>query len=70
MDSNVIISFIQNFGFAAACCAALFYCWQNETKQHKNEIDKLTEVIENNTLALSEIRTILNMEREDNKNEK
>lgn len=51
-----IINFIQNLGFPIAVAVALF--WQNNQlqKQHKEESDKLTEALHNNTVALTELK--------------
>ena len=54
MDS--IVDIIQKLGFPIACVIALF--WQNNkiTEQHKEEMKQTTEAINNNTLALIELK--------------
>ena len=51
-----IIQIIQTLGFPIACVVALF--WQNTKmqEQHKEEMTKMIEALNNNTLALTELR--------------
>ena len=51
-----IVQIIQSVGFPIACAIALF--WQNNKMQaqHKEESDKMTAALNNNTLALTELK--------------
>ncbi len=51
-----VIQIIQTLGFPIACVIALF--WQNNKlqEQHKEESQKMTEALNNNTLALTELK--------------
>ena len=51
-----IIKMIQTLGFPIAVAVALF--WQNVRmqEQHKEEMVKITEALNNNTLALTELK--------------
>ena len=51
-----LINIIQTLGFPIACVVALF--WQNTKmqEQHKEEMTKMIEALNNNTLALTEIK--------------
>lgn len=51
-----VIQIIQTLGFPIACVIALF--WQNNKlqEQHKEEAHKMTEALNNNTLALTELK--------------
>lgn len=51
-----VIQVIQNLGFPIAVAVALF--WQNNQlqKQHKEENEKMTTALHNNTLALTELK--------------
>ena len=51
-----IIQIIQTLGFPIACVVALF--WQNTKmqEQHKDEMTKMIEALNNNTLALTELK--------------
>ena len=54
MDSWVQI--IQTLGFPIAVAIAMF--WQNTKlqEQHKEEMSKITEALNNNTIALTELK--------------
>lgn len=58
MDASGIVSIIQNLGFPIACVIALFYTLRNEQKQHKEEMDRFTEALNNNTIALTELKAL------------
>lgn len=51
-----VIKLIQTLGFPIAVAIALF--WQNTKMQdqHKEEMSKITEALNNNTLALTELK--------------
>ena len=53
MDTNAIVQLISSLGFPIACCIAMF--WQNNrlNESHKEETTKLSEAINNNTIALN-----------------
>lgn len=54
MDSWVQV--IQTLGFPIAVAIAMF--WQNTKlqEQHKEEMTKITEALNNNTIALTELK--------------
>lgn len=51
-----VMEFIKQLGFPIAVAVALF--WQNTklNEQHKEEMSKVTEALNNNTLALTELK--------------
>ena len=51
-----VIQIIQNLGFPIAVAVALFWQNNNLQKQHKEEMDKMTSALHNNTLALTELK--------------
>ena len=55
-NMNEVIEFIKQLGFPIAVAVALF--WQNTklNEQHKEEMSKVTEALNNNTLALTELK--------------
>lgn len=66
MDANTIITAIGSLGFPiVACCAmAYFFAKVNEnyrldikemSTNHKQEIDKLTEAVNNNTIVVQKL---------------
>ena len=59
MDITVITQLIGSLGFPIACVIAMFYFWNKEREDHKNSLDKVTEALNNNTLALIKIETVI-----------
>lgn len=55
MDVNTITQLISNLGVPVACLFCTFYLWNKETESHKSEMDKMTEALNNNTLALTKL---------------
>lgn len=57
MDFTQIVSLIGNIGFPIVCCVAMFnYITKNE-ERHKEEMNKMSEAINNNTNAMNELIT-------------
>lgn len=65
MDTSAIVQLISSLGFPIACCIAMF--WQNNklNESHKEEVSKLNEAINNNTIALNHIIDKLGGENSD-----
>lgn len=59
MEFSTVIEFIQTLGFPIACVCAMFYMYNKIEDRHREEVDKLTEALNNNTLALTEIKAYL-----------
>lgn len=59
MDVGVITQLIANLGFPIACVVALFWSWSKEREDHKTEMAAMTEALNNNTMAITKIQTIL-----------
>lgn len=68
--SDTFLTILGNYVFPiAACCAMAFFVKymydQTNTRmdslnvQHKNEVDTLSEVIKNNTIALEKMNTLI-----------
>ena len=55
MDVNSISTLISNIGVPCACLLATFYLWQKETEAHKEEMNKMTEALNNNTQAIMKL---------------
>lgn len=60
MDITVITQLIGSLGFPIACVIAMFFFWNKEREDHKTEMQKMTEALNNNTLALIKIESIIN----------
>ena len=56
MDVQTIISLVGSLGFPIAACIAMFTMLDKEREEHKNEMAKITEAINNNTLALEALK--------------
>lgn len=55
MNIDTITQIISSFGFPVFCCVYLLWHDDKLNNQHKEEINKLTETINNNTLALTKL---------------
>lgn len=53
MDLNTLVQLIGSLGFPIAACIACFWMLNKERDDHKAEMTKVTEAINNNTLALN-----------------
>ena len=56
MDVNAITTLIGSLGFPIAACIACFWMLNKERDEHKQEMAKVTEAINNNTLALEALK--------------
>ena len=55
MDFTTIVSAVSAVGFPIVFCLILYKTMLDQNKQHKEEADKLTEAIHNNTLAIQKL---------------
>lgn len=55
MDVQVLIQSISTVGFPIVMCLLFMYYIKYVNDQHKNEIDKLSESINNNTLVMQKL---------------
>lgn len=62
MDANTIIQIIGSLGFPIVMCGALFWRQVKSDEQHKAEMDKLSEALNNNTLAITKLSDKLDKE--------
>lgn len=51
-----LVQLIRDVGFPIAVACAMFYYWNKEREAHKEELEKVTEALNNNTLVLQSIR--------------
>ena len=63
MDVNGIIQVVGSLGFPIAACIAVFWYLMKESENHKTEVTKLSEALQNNTLALTKLCDELEKER-------
>ncbi len=59
MDYSVIVNLIGSLGFPIVMCLMLFFRLNKQDEQHKEEMNKLTESLNNNTLALTQLASKL-----------
>lgn len=52
LDMQAITTLIGSLGFPIAACIAMFWMLNKERDQRMEEMEKFTEAINNNTLAL------------------
>ena len=50
-----IVELLGQFGFPVAMCLLLFWYVTRKDEQHKEEIDKMSEAINNNTLVMQKL---------------
>lgn len=59
MDIGAVQSLISNLGFPIACVIAMFWMMCREMENHREEMQKVTEALNNNTLAITELRDMM-----------
>lgn len=62
MDANTIIQIVGSLGFPIVMCSALFWRQVKADEQHKAEMDKLSEALNNNTLVITKLTDKLDKE--------
>ena len=62
MDVNSITQLIGSLGFPIVCCGALFWRMIKSDEKHQQEMDKMSDALNNNTLALTRLTEKLSKE--------
>jgi hypothetical protein len=62
MDANTIIQLVGSLGFPIVMCGALFWRMVKSDEQHKVEMNKLSEALNNNTVAITKLSDKLDKE--------
>ena len=57
MDFDGIITAIGSLGFPICMCIAMFWHNNKQTEIHKEEISKMTDALNNNTIALTKLES-------------
>lgn len=52
---EIVKDLVSNLGVPVACLVVTFKLWQKETESHKQAEDKMTEAINNNTVAINKL---------------
>ena len=55
MDINAITQIIGSLGFPVAVCLICFWYINKQEEEHKGEVSKLTDAINNNTLIMQRL---------------
>ena len=63
MDVSGIVQVVGSLGFPIAACIAVFWYLVKESENHKAEVNKLSEALQNNTIALTKLCDELEKER-------
>ena len=58
--SSVILNAISMVGFPIVVAAAMFWKMNKQDDDHKEEMSKITEAVNNNTIALTKLLDKLN----------
>lgn len=56
MDMNTLVQLIGSLGFPIAACIAMFWTLNKEREERIAEMQKFTEAINNNTIALEALK--------------
>lgn len=59
MDLEIIMQAISTIGFPIACCIGLFWYLNAERESHKEETAALAKALNDNTLVMNELKTML-----------
>lgn len=59
MEFEQILTLVGNYAFPICCCVYLFWSIGKEREAHKAEMDKMTEALNNNTIALTKIEELV-----------
>lgn len=62
MDVNALIQLVGSLGFPIVACGALFWRMVKSDEQHKEEMNKISEALNNNTSALVKLTERLDKE--------
>lgn len=62
MDVNLLIQLVGSLGFPIVACGALFWRLVKSDEQHKEEMSKMSEALNNNTNALVKLTERLDRE--------
>lgn len=62
MDVNSLIQLVGSLGFPIVACGAMFWRMVKSDEQHKEEMNKMSEALNNNTSALVKLTERLDKE--------
>lgn len=59
MNVEELSTLISTVGFPIVCVFAMFFMWNKEREEHKQECDKWCDAINQNTKAITELVTYI-----------
>ena len=59
VDFQAVTQFIGTLGFPIAACCYLLYIREKDAERHKEEMNKVTDALNNNTLAIQHLSDTL-----------
>lgn len=62
MEATFFTELFSNLAVPVACLVAMFYLWDKERSDHKEEMERITQALENNTLVMTQIRDRLKID--------
>lgn len=62
MELSELTTLLGNYAFPIVCVIAMFVMWDKERREHKEEVMKMTEAVNNNTTVLKQILTKLGVD--------
>ena len=62
MEIADLTTLLGNYAFPIVCVIAMFFMWNKEREDHKNEVKQMTEAVNNNTTVLKQILTKLGVQ--------
>ena len=62
MEITELTTLLGNYAFPIVCVIAMFVMWDKERREHKEEVMKMTEAVNNNTTVLKQILTKLGVD--------
>lgn len=63
---TAVADVIRDLGFPIVCCGALFWYMVKQRDVHKEETDRMTEALNNNTVVLEKLLTKIGGTENDN----
>ena len=64
MDVTAIVQVVSSLGFPIAVCLICFWYMNKREEPHRNEVQKLTEALNNNTLIMQKLCDRMGVDKE------
>lgn len=61
-EYTIFIEMVNRVGFPILACGALYNLVNKNNDRNNEQLDKITQAVNNNTIVLKEITTLLNKE--------